>query len=554
MLPMVICLVLVAGPAFAQRKGKVEDRIKSIETDLEVLKEFLQEQGGSLQKLKEKSAEVDKLKADLDKVAKAGTASAEQLKKLTAELAEVSAKLKAETDRVTRIEEELARRKIVFSGQLRVRPELRVNNRYFHNELDSDRNLAASHRARLGVDAAPASFLKARFTLQDARSWGSPVLSGQREEGPVVDAGGNSYMSLPQDKDRSTPLAVHEAYMDIEAIKEVLAFRLGRQSWNFGAGRMIGDNDWEQSGRSFDGLDVTLRYEKFLKADILFSWIEERNAAAMTDVAFGGLYLNCPYVQGMDIDVYWLYLGDPRQQGGRKVHTMGARVGGKLPAHPALFFDLEGAVQFGEVAEGLPQDNALKTNDHFAVAYHADLGYEIPVQWSPTIALFFDLASGDGNTSPASVDNTTSAGWVPLFPTRHGLFGKMDLWAQNNVWDIGGRIGVKPLKEMEIGLELHSLSLYSDTGHVPGGAHPDQRILEPASTSLGIEFDIDAAYRVNDNFALALGYGIFAPGKTLQDRWAMAPDEILDPDDGILYHYEPTFPAHWGYFQAEASF
>ncbi|MBM4355356.1 MAG: hypothetical protein FJ109_16480, partial [Deltaproteobacteria bacterium] len=461
-LVFLLCMVLAAGPAMGQRKNVVETRLKNMETDLEVLKEFLQEQGGSLQKLKEKSAEVDRLKADLDKLAKAGSASAEQIKKLAAELDVLSARLKAEEERVGKIEEELARRKVLLTGQYRVRPEFRLSNRYFNYELDSDRNLAASHRARLGVDAAPADFFKVRFTLQDARHWGSPVLSGQREEGAVTDATGQTVTALPQDKDRSTPLAVHEAYVDVEAIKEVLEFRLGRQAWDFGSGRMIGGNDWEQAGRSFDGLDVTLYYEKFVKADILFSWIEERNAAAMTDVAFGGLYVNCPYIQKLDIDVYWLYLGDPRAGGGRKVNTLGGRVGGKLPVHPALFFDLEGALQFGEVTEGLPQDNTTVTNDHYAVAAHADLGYEIDVDWTPTIAVFFDLASGDGNTSPADPDNSASAGWIPLFPTRHGLFGRMDLWAQNNLWDIGGRASVKPLKGLDVGIELHSLHLYSD--------------------------------------------------------------------------------------------
>jgi hypothetical protein len=550
---MAVCLV-VAGPALGQRKPTVETRISNLETDIEVLKEFLQEQGGSLQKLKEKSAEVDKLKAELAKLAQSGAASAELIKKLTAELADVAGKLKAETDRVTKIEAELARRKIVFTGQLRVRPEFRVSNRYFNYELDSDRNFAGSHRARIGVDAAPADFLKARFTLQDARFWGSPVLSGQWEEGPLTDAAGQTVTVLPQDKDRSTPLGVHEAYMDIEAIKDVLAFKLGRQSWNFGAGRMIGDNDWEQAGRSFDGLDITLRYEKFLKADLLFSWIQERNAAAMSDVAFGGLYLNCPYIKGLDIDVYWLYLGDPRREGGRKVHTMGGRVGGKLAAHPALFFDLEGAVQFGEVAEGLPQDNTLKTNDHYAVAAHADLGYAIPVQWTPTIALFFDLASGDGNTSPVDAENDLSAGWIPLFPTRHGLFGKMDLWSQSNLWDLGGRVAVTPIKGLDVGLELHSMHLYSDTGHVPGGAHPDQRILEPVSTNLGFELDIDATWRLHESFALALGYGLFAPGAAIDEREEAQNEEILDPDDGNLYRYEPGDNAQWGYVQAELTF
>src|SRR5205807_37513 len=42
-----------------------------------------------------------------------------------------------------------------------------------------------------------------------------------------------------------------------------VSVRAGRQSFNFGEGRLVADPNWSNVGRSFDGLRTTFRYHKF---------------------------------------------------------------------------------------------------------------------------------------------------------------------------------------------------------------------------------------------------------------------------------------------------
>jgi hypothetical protein len=551
-----ICCVSFSLDANAQRRRleALDTRVGNLATDLEVLQEYIQEQSTGLTNIKKKMAELDKLKTQVGKVEGRVNGLSSIVTKNTAAIDTLGQKLAEEEKKVTAIEEELARKRVNFSGQLRIRPEFRNAHKYFNYDLDADENLLASHRARINLDIAPAKWFNARVSLQDARQWGSSTLFLQRDDlGPTTDVTGTP-IARPEDANRDSALRVHEAYLDVRAADDLIAVRAGRQIWNFGAGRMVGDNDWEQAGRSFDGLDVTIKYENYVKADLLFSWVDERNSLGGNDVLFGGAYINVPYIEGMDLDAYLLYLGDDRNSAKRNVGTVGARVAGELPMHKALFFDLEGALQFGTVTEQGPTDNATKDNSLYAVFFHADAGYVIPVETSPTISLFYELASGDGNTSPADEANDQAVSWIPLFPTSHSLFGRMDIWRQTNVWDVGGRIKVTPVKGLDVTAELHSLHLYESTGAFPWGGEPAASYLEEVDTTLGLEFDLFARYVLSEQLALTAGYSVFAPGGAFSDLDENDPIILEDSEDGGLYRYPRGDAAQWLYVQADFTF
>jgi len=551
-----ICCLSFSVDANAQRRrlDALDTRVGNLATDLEVLQEYIQEQSTGLNNLKKKTVELDKLKVQVGKLEGRVNGLSSIVTKNTTAIDTLGQKVAAEEKKVVTIQEELARKRVDFSGQLRIRPEFRNSHKYFNYDLDADENLLASHRARINLDIAPADWFNARVSLQDARQWGSSTLFLQRDDlGPTTDATG-APIALPQDANRDSAMRVHEAYLDVRLADDQVAVRAGRQIWDFGAGRMVGNNDWDQAGRSFDGLDVTVKYENYVKADLLFSWVDERNSLGGNDVLFGGAYVNVPYVEGMDIDAYLLYMGDDRDSAKRNVGTLGARVAGKLPLHPALFFDLEGALQFGTVTEQAPTDNATTDNSLYAVFFHADAGYVLPVQMSPTISLFYELASGDGNTSPADPSNDQAVSWVPLFPSSHSLFGRMDIWRQTNAWDIGGRIQVTPVKGLDVTAELHSLHLYEGTAAFPWGGEPAASYLEAVDTTLGIEFDLFARYVFTDQLALAAGYSVFAPGAAFSDLAENAPIILEDSSDGGLYRYPRGDAAQWLYVQADFTF
>jgi hypothetical protein len=542
------CLLSFSLDAAAQRRKleQLETRIGNLQTDLEVLQEFIQEQSTGLQKLKTRTDELDKLKESIGKVEQQARGLADLVSKNSGSIAELSLKVREGEERIGKIEEALARKRVDFSGQLRIRPEFKTNYRTLNFMLDEDQNFGASHRARIAMDVAPLDTVKARITLQDARTWGSPTLFVQSAE-----MGGTGF----EDRNRDSALRVHEAFIDLDIVAEMLHLRAGRQIWNFGAGRMIGDNDWEQAGRSFDGLDLTLTYEKYVKADLLFSWIDERNALVGSDVLFGGLYVNVPYVKDLDLEAYFLYLGDDRDNAKRNVGTLGARVAGKLPWHAALFFDLEGAIQFGTVTEQGANDTGPIDNSLYAVFLHADIGYDIPVETSPAIALFVEVASGDNSTSPLDTGNDQAVAWIPLFPTRHSLFGPMDMWNQTNLWDFGAKASLTPVKGLEIGLQLHLLRRYAEAGALPWGGEASTSYQTGLEQGLGTEFDLLARYELNENLAFSGGYGLFSPNKTFfEELDELAPVIINDEETGEPYRYPRGDSAHWAYVQADFTF
>lgn len=544
-----LCLA-VASPALGQRRvDKLETSVKNVEGDLEVLQEFIQDQSKALQKLKKRVQANEKLKSEINTVnAKIATTASALHKTISVDIDELAQQNAKASKQIEAIEKKLKKR-VKFFGQVRVRPEYRENSRDFNSDLDEDQNFMTSHRARIGMLVEPVKGVKGKFSLQDARVWGTNPLAGLDD--PAVQ--------------------FHEAFVDIQLKKDVASLVLGRQELKFGAQRMVGAPNWGQSGVSFDAMNLKLKYKNYVKGSVLLSWLDERNAISGDDELFGGYYVTIPYVKGIDIDQYFLVLWDDRSEAQRKIGTLGARVAGDLPWHTNLFFDLEASIQFGTVSESAPKADIFadaaagpgqtpKDQTHFAAAYYAELGYKIPVKtYDPKVSVFFHSASGDGNTSPTNVGNDTHTSFVPLFPTNHALFGKMDLFKMSNIVDLGVRAAAKLGSGWSTRVEGHYFSLVSATGPLVG--HGDTGFASIPwgdSKALGTEFDLDVTYRFNKHVAFMAGYSVFLPAEegAIQDRVIQRREEP-DPDDPAktqTWEYPSGDPAHWLFFQADFTF
>jgi hypothetical protein len=538
---VVWCAGLQPTSGQARKIAELEEKTMLVMEDLEVLKGFIQDMNKGL----------TAAKRDLENLPRVVDASLKKLEPRLKKLEDDQAATKAEVEKLSEdnnglgkrlktVEDQLARQRIRVSGQYRLRPEFVTNVENFNSALDEDQNLFASHRVRLGVEAEPISGWSGRFVFQDVRGWG---------------------VNDPYALDRSNSLRVHEAYLKAALVPGWAEMKLGRQEWNFGGGRMISKSNWSQGGRSFDGADLTFTWEKYVRADLLLALMDERSASDGKDSWFGGAYITVPYVEGMEFDVYLLYLYDDRDLARRNVGTLGGRVAGKMPFHPALFVDLEATMQFGTVTEGYLLDNTLGDNKHVATAYHVEVGYEIPVPAAkPVVAVFFDSASGDGNTSPTHPDNSAHYGFIPMFPTAHGFLGKMDLFTLTNIWDLGGRVQATPLKDLTLSLEFHSLHLVSDTGALPRGNMANSSVPEPVPTDLGTEIDFWVDYRLNEHFALGGGYSILLPGGALKEQPRPRRLETIADENApggtrdVLFEYPYENAAHWFYLQADFTF
>lgn len=532
---------LLPGALLAQPKGKKDPAAEAMKEELQIVQEYIEEQGATITQLKKQMGELAAVKSVVDKQVVASAEQAKVLGEVKNDLAATKTRLEATEKRVQAIEEGLRKKGIKWSAQLRVRPEVTTNMADFHSGLDKDQNMSVSQRLRLGMDFRATDWAAGRVALQDVRTWG---------------------VNANDSADRSDPLRVFEAFVDLTLHTDYAHVKLGRQVWNFGGSRVIGKADWSQTGRAFDGADLTFTYLDFLKVDALFAVIDERNASNGTDHLFGGLYLNVPYVKGMAFDAYWLYNRDNREGAKRNFSTMGLRAAGRMPFHDALYIDLEGNWQVGTVTEGDgPTDAVTKDQDHFAAAYHAEVGYYIPEKTvRPALFLFFDSASGDPNLSPKDPKNDKSTAYLPLFPTRHALLGKMDIFDLKNIWDIGGRITLEPsaLPGFRFEAEFHKLALVEEMGAVPWAATNPAFFKTPKkSADLGVEGDFSLFYQVTEELELATGYSFLVPGEGLKGMVTRVSGVSVDANGATtqtLLDYRFGQPAHWFFMQANYTF
>ncbi len=518
--------------ATAQRSKKIDSRITEVEEELSLLRDVAGDAARTANDAKKRLDALEKKLAELRSEAKKDVeAVSKAINENGASLGKQGERLDGVEKGIKEIHEELEKRRIDFKAQIRIRPQYITNTRNFRSDLDDDQDFFFNQRVRLGVAIKPMDFMSAFIQFQDVRTYGT-----------------NSLV-----EDGSNAARIHQAYLT-GYIPGGLELKIGRQEWAFGSERIIGNDDWNQMGRAFDGFDLTWTFKDYIVADVLFALLDERAAADGDDKIFGGFYLTTPVLDPMAIDLYYLFHHDPRVGAKRSFSTLGGRVGGRLPWHKALLFDLEATIQFGTVSEGDPGDQLSVENSHFAAAYYIMFGYEIPVQTSPIIKAFFLSASGDPNRSPVDPANNEHTAYLPLFPTRHVMLGRMDVFNQSNIWSLGTELSLTPYKGVRVEFQYHYLSLVDEFGDIPGGhGMVTQNRLYPSSKDIGNEIDLSATWDVNDNFALGGGYSVLFPGGAIEDQ--VRPErEVAEGEQLQTYVYPGGDPAHWFWLQADFRF
>ena len=227
------------------------------------------------------------------------------------------------------------------------------------------------------------------------------------------------------------PLGIYEGYARIDGSRH--AFDFGRFAMLYGDGLVIGNSNWRQNGRAFQGVRA-----RFLgpggqyRVDVFATQTAEgrpRSDAGGGDTYFYGVYafLGPLLSSTMEVDVYALGLtwpetdeagmdpGDPAlvTRAHATTATLGVRTKDKRGAWD---YRLEAGVQMGTaLAEPGLESPA-------AVAYHGDLavGYSVG---RLRVGLEGLYASGD---DPATTDRYE--GWNDLFANRHKWLGRADIF------------------------------------------------------------------------------------------------------------------------------
>lgn len=407
---------------------------------------------------------------------------------------------------------------ITFDEHFNTRFEIRNNNNDFNSKVngpqDSDWLIT---RFRLGALFQVNQWFKFYLQGQDIREIG-----GKRPNNVgIFGADGDDYFDLLQ------------GWAAIGDENHGLSLRAGRQGWNYGNQRLLGNPQWKNSTIVWDS--IKLHYQasswfmdlfsgspvSFLKnkpnTSDYFNVHEPRNAV-VTGAYFSSAAL-IPWQSSTDF--YLLnYMANKAPViagppigavGNTNVWTLGTLWKGDLKKLHNWDYEMELDLQFGQ-AGGLAQQ---------AFAGHWAVGYNFQDPWKTRIGFQYNYASGDGNAA----DGKTTT-FQNLFPGNHALYGFMDTTAYANLSNPQLNITLQPTEKLKVTFDAMAFfnATNSDAWY---GANTTTAVrpLNAAATSAsskyrGAEFDINAWYKINPHVTLQAGYAMFLAGSYLAQTGA----------------------------------
>lgn len=543
----VACLPCFALPASAQDAG--------LDVLLEELDALNAAKASQAKELKALKAQVRQIEERLKKNGRGADDGAQEMDR---RLKAVEAELATANARVAELESQRSQapRKgptLVPSVEFRMRTVGETNRFDLDGRRGGDRDLYFQHRFRAGLTMQLRPDVQVVATLQDAREWAEERSSVSDEHA----------------------MDLFEAYLLLRDVGgSGLDIQAGRMRLAYGANRQVSARESNAVGQVFDGLRLSYRMPKVIQADVFATLVRTGIAPVFQPgrgqspySVFSGLYLRTDALSFMDIEAYALYLDDGFNDAVEKLGTAGVR----LVARPVagLSLEAEGALQFGRV-EG--RDLAADTvrASHLAAAVHASGAYRFAVRTHPALGVFFNFATGDANPF-----NDNSSAYRPTFQSRHNVFGLLDLFTWQGVWDIGPSFSIEPHPDLTLRLNYHALSLSSNGGFVKAfgtesawrgdGAPVGQtyrHVSFPAGGSrfLGHELDLIVGWQATPWLRVGLEYGFFVPGERTTRAQVLSVTQVTDPGTGVTRNawqrdgWMGEGWAHRGYLEATVAF
>jgi hypothetical protein len=376
-----------------------------------------------------------------------------------------------------------------------------LTNSRLHREGDT-----FVYRARLGIETHPVNLGQG----QTVRVKLSPQAYGTHSIGaaPGTETIGDGY-----------DMGVYEAYVELATREFILD--VGRFRMNYGDAMVIGDLDWHEAARAFQGGRIRFKGRKGYYTDIFATLISEGSLATAGlfegDRYFYGIYSGLgPLLGDLDFDVYLLSqtFGSARNvvvdatatpptmadQEGASFFTLGSRVNHELEMWD---YRLEAGLQAGTTR--VIGGDAL---DH--LAWHADMGFGV----KPIKPLRFGIGglAASGDRAP---NDGKSDGWDQLFPTAHKFLGLADVFgARTNALSGNVDVSYKATDALVLQAQAHVLArLEAVNGENYAGTEIDAHVIHP----------------IGDGVKLRGMYGLFLPN---EDYWN---------GDALIHYFETQF-------------
>ncbi len=350
-----------------------------------------------------------------------------------------------------------------------IRPRFEVNNENFNANVSPV--TFTGMRSRIGLKLFAGKNLSAYFQVQDTRIWGQEI----------------STLAI----DRN--LGVHQAYVIIDKfLSKSLELKFGRMEVNFGPQRLVGAVGWSNVGRSFDGLILKLKKEKFDMQFFAFQEAENWKPDEMTDKFFSGVYTNFKLSKNYKLQPFLLWDRDFAASTGRA--TIGAYITGKMKK---FFHETEFAYQTGKIG-GM---------DIKAYMFAFNAGFKFTKKF--TLKAGIDYLSGDDNI----VDNEYKS-FNTLYATNHKYYGFMDMFLNLPVHTLG--VGLNDM-HVKADLKASKKIILKAAFHIFNSAQERTLISGGTSNKFGSELDITAVCTYSKNVKFQLGYSMFTPGEIFKD-------------------------------------
>lgn len=313
--------------------------------------------------------------------------------------------------------------------------------------------VAERARLGLGVERGP---VRAQFTLQDARAFGtpSPTATLGSPVGPAA---------------RFEP---YEAYLELRSSSaRPNTLRLGRQAVIWGEGRLIGNADFSPTGRSLDAARAHLAVGNFdfeaLAAILevpgpLGSSFGDRSGESHSGVQLYGVSARWSIDPLLRIEAFGLARisrSDGSSLDGSRFavarlsgenYTAALRVSGEAKGWT---YGVEGAYQLGNAASLVVGGSDISA---YAAAGHVAKTFS-EVSLTPTLRVGGSYASGDDGSG-------TYHQFDPLLADPQRFHGQMDLFAWSNALDVSGRAQVVPWTDTTFALEYRYARLAEASG------------------------------------------------------------------------------------------
>ena len=372
-----------------------------------------------------------------------------------------------------------------------------IDNRHDFESHTFDEDFSLLTRERLNLDVHYGHLFKAFVEAQDAREL---KIYGK---------------ALPYTNSNDDFLDLYQGYLEVGLMDDVLdepslVFRVGRQELVLGKRHLFSENDWLNTGQSFDMARTTwlpdgFQIDAFAGEPVVpnphhFDTDSSHENIAGINLKALGIPLGHT-VEGFTIykwnDVN-LTSDSPGVRGNEKVFTLGGRADGHFFKN--WDYDLEDAFQTGN--RGGDGVTAWSTT--------TELGYTMPFNWrSLRLGGVYTRSSGD-----KSPTDRTSQTFDPLYGDQFLFHSKFLLAAPKNLEDVHFTSQARVWRGGLIEFDYHVLRTIEakDAFYQGNGAPLRQDPTGRSGHNAGQEFDTQISHTFHENLSVTGGAFLFMPG------------------------------------------